>query len=107
MNHLQQSRLQIPQLLLNNTSIHHKQENITAPRLRLLMRSRSLVLDSRILREQLSRKILLRNGLVMRRKVVALEAETADPYLVDGREIDDREGVDHGSAAAASERGVR
>lgn len=43
----------------------------------------------------------------MRRKVVALEAETADPYLVDGGEIDDREGIDHGSAAAASERGVR
>lgn len=41
---------------------------------------------------------------VMRREVVALEAERADPDL--GGEIDDGEGVEDGSAGAAAERGV-
>lgn len=43
----------------------------------------------------------------MRREVVALEAEAADPYLVDGREINDREWIDHGSAVTASKWRIR
>lgn len=43
----------------------------------------------------------------MRREVVSVETEAADPDLVDGREINDRERVDNRSATAASERGIR
>lgn len=43
----------------------------------------------------------------MRREVVALETEAADPYLVGGGEIDDRERIDYGSAVAATKRGIR
>lgn len=43
----------------------------------------------------------------MWREVVTLEAEAADPNLVDGGEIDDRERTDHRSAVAAPKRGIR
>lgn len=39
--------------------------------------------------------------------MVAVETEAADPDLVDGREINDRERVDNRSATAASKRGIR
>lgn len=43
----------------------------------------------------------------MLREVVALQAEAADPYLVDGGEIDDREWIDDRSAITASKWGIR
>lgn len=91
-------------LLLNYASIEDEHEN------RRLRRRRGvgglvLVLDGCVLREELGRKVVVRDGGVSRWKMVALKAERADPDL--GDEIDDGERVENGAAGAAAERAVR
>lgn len=56
------------------------------------MSLRRFVLDSRVLREELGGEIVLGDGGVVRRKVIAREAEGAYPDL--GGEIDDGEGIE-------------
>lgn len=63
------------------------------------------VLDCGVLREEFAGEIVIGDGRVVWREVIALEAERADPDL--GNEVDDGEGVEDGAASTASERGVR
>jgi hypothetical protein len=63
------------------------------------------ILYCRILAVQLSREIGLRDHGIVWRKMVALEAERADPDL--GGEINAREAIHDGCAGFATERKVR
>ena len=57
------------------------------------------------MREELGGEVVVGDGGVVGREVVALEAERADPDL--GGEVDDGEGVEDRATCAAAERGVR
>jgi len=63
-------------------------------------RRRKRVLDGSVLGVEFAGEIGLRNGSVMRREVVALEAERTDPDL--GGEIDASKGVESGGACLAT-----
>ena len=63
------------------------------------------VLNGGVMREELSGAVVVGDGGVVGREVVALEAERADPYL--GGEVNDGEGVEDKATRAATERGVR
>lgn len=69
-----------------------------------IMRRRKRVLDSGILRVEFAGEIRLGDRRVMRREVVALVAERADPDL--GGEIHARKGVERGGAGLAAQRRV-
>lgn len=73
------------------------------------MGSGSLVLgfvfDGGVLREELRGEVIIGDGLVVVRKVIAVEAEGTDPDF--GGEVDDGKRVEYGSAIAAAEGGVR
>lgn len=97
---LGQSRLEKRQLLLDHTGVDDEDED--GRRGRLL--ERRVVLDCGVLGEELGGEVLIGNGGVVGREVVAGEAEGADPDL--GGVIDGGEGVEDGAAGAASERGV-
>ena len=63
-----------------------------------------LVLESGVLGIEFGREVRFRDLGVVRGKVVAVEAEGADPDL--GGEVDAREGVEDGGAGLAAERRV-
>ena len=60
------------------------------------------VLDSGVMREELGGEVVVGDGGVVGREVVALEAEKAYPDL--GGEVDDCEGVEDKATCAAAER---
>nr|POE46402.1 hypothetical protein CFP56_56725 [Quercus suber] len=57
------------------------------------------------MREELGREVVVGDGGVVGREVVALKAKWADPDL--GDEVDNGEGVENGATYAATEREVR
>ena len=63
------------------------------------------VLDGGVIREELGEEVVVGDGGVVRREVVALEAERADPDL--GGKVNDGKGVEDGATCAASKREVR
>ena len=63
------------------------------------------VLNRGVMREELSGAVVVGDGGVVGREVVALEAEMANPDL--GGEINDGEGIEDRATCAAAERGVR
>lgn len=63
------------------------------------------VLDGGVVGVELAGEVGVGDHGVVRREVVALEAEGADPDL--GGEVDATEGVEDGGAGLAAERGVR
>ena len=63
------------------------------------------VLDGGVIREELDEEVVVGDGGVVRREVVALDAERADSDL--GGKVNDGEGVEDGATCAASEREVR
>ena len=60
------------------------------------------VLDGGVMREELDRELVVEDGGVVGREVVALEVD-----LDLGSEVGDGEGVEDGATCAAAERGVR
>lgn len=100
-NGLRKCRLQEGHLLFDDAGVHHKQED----------RGDSgairggLVFDGGVVGEELGWEIVLGDGGVVRREMVALEAEGADPYL--GSEVDYGEGIQDRAAGAAAKRGIR
>ncbi|KAK9948827.1 hypothetical protein M0R45_004387 [Rubus argutus] len=86
--HLGQSRLEKRWLLLDHAGVDDEDED--GWRGRLL--ERRVVLDCGVLGEELGEEILIGNGGVVGREVVAGEAEGADPDL--GGVIDGGEGVE-------------
>ena len=63
------------------------------------------VLDGGVIREELGEVVVVRDGGVVGREVVALEAEKADLDL--GGEVDDGEKAEDEATCVAAERGVR
>ena len=63
------------------------------------------VLDGGVIREELGEEVVVRDGGVVGREVVVLEAEKADLDL--GGEVDDGEKAEDEATCAAAERGVR
>ena len=63
------------------------------------------VLDGGVIREELGEEVVVRDGGVVGREVVVLEAEKADLDL--GGEVDDGEKAEDKATCAAAERGVR
>lgn len=97
---LGQGGLEEGHLLLDDASVYNEHEY----RRRRTLLTWGLILDGGVLREELSREVVVADGGVVRWEVIALEAEGADPDL--GREIDDRKWVKHGAASAATEGSV-
>ena len=62
-------------------------------------------LDGGVIREELGEEVVIRDGGVVGREVVVLEAEKADLDL--GGEVDDGEKAEDEATCAAAERGVR
>lgn len=60
-----------------------------------------VVLNCSVLGEELGGEIVVGDRGVIGRKVVALEAEGANPEL--GGKVDDGEGIEYGTAGAAAE----
>ena len=63
------------------------------------------VLDGGVRREEVSGEVVVRDGGVVGREVVTLEAERADLDL--GSEVDDGEKAKDEATCAAAKRGVR
>lgn len=100
-------RLEEPELLLDDASVNHKEEYRRGQRRgRRVVEGRGSVLDRGALGIEFTGHVVLADSGVVRGKMVACEAERADPDL--GREVDDSEGVEHGEARRfAAERVVR
>ena len=63
------------------------------------------VLNGGVIREELGKEVVIGDGGVVRREVVALEAKRADSDL--GGKVNDGKGVEDGATCAALEREVR
>jgi len=94
-------RLQKPNFLLNYTGIKHKEEHWGHRRTSVWG---GLILNRCVMRVQLSREVIFRNGRVVLWEVVALIAEWADPNLCNV--VNNGEGIENGPAYPAAKRGI-